>query len=125
MPYLIFLKKRQNWNCRLLQIIGGALRVKHQHKQTHLFKIETKIRNQIIGNLLYEHSGEGQQIRLINYYRTRYNQSDLSLLKNQTETASKANIMVFECHRVLLQRITCHICGHKKTGFGTEISARC
>ena len=27
MPYLLFLKKRQNFNCRLLQIIGGALRV--------------------------------------------------------------------------------------------------
>ena len=25
MPYLLFLRKRQNWNCRLLQIIGGAL----------------------------------------------------------------------------------------------------
>ena len=28
MPYLLFLKKEQNFNCRLLQIIGGALRVK-------------------------------------------------------------------------------------------------
>ena len=28
MPYLLFLKKRHNFNCRLLQIIGGALRVK-------------------------------------------------------------------------------------------------
>ena len=102
MPYLKFLKKRQN-----LKLSSAAnyrwrfIRVKHQHKQTHLFKIETKIRNQIIGNLLYEHSVEGQQIRLINYYRTRYNKSDLSLLKNQTETASKANIMTFEYHRVL------------------------
>ena len=25
MPYLLFSKKRQNLNCRLLQIIGGAL----------------------------------------------------------------------------------------------------
>ena len=29
MPYLLFLKKRQICNCRLLQIIGGAFRVKH------------------------------------------------------------------------------------------------
>ena len=28
MPYLLFLKKRQIFNCRLLQIIGGALRVR-------------------------------------------------------------------------------------------------
>ena len=28
MPYFLFLEKRQNLNCRLLQIIGGALRVK-------------------------------------------------------------------------------------------------
>ena len=28
MPYLLFLKKEQIWNCRLLQIIGGALWVK-------------------------------------------------------------------------------------------------
>ena len=27
MPYLLFLKKRQNFNCRLLQSIGGSLRV--------------------------------------------------------------------------------------------------
>ena len=27
MPYLLFLKKPQNFNCRLLQIKGGALRV--------------------------------------------------------------------------------------------------
>ena len=27
MPYLLFLKNQQNLNCRLLQIIGGALRV--------------------------------------------------------------------------------------------------
>ena len=28
MPYLLFLKKQQIRNCRLLQIIGGALMVK-------------------------------------------------------------------------------------------------
>ena len=27
MPYLLFLKKRHIFNCRLLQIIGGTLRV--------------------------------------------------------------------------------------------------
>ena len=27
MPYLLFLKQRKKINCRLLQIIGGALRV--------------------------------------------------------------------------------------------------
>ena len=27
MPYLLFLKKLQNFNCHLLQITGGALRV--------------------------------------------------------------------------------------------------
>ena len=29
MPYLLFLKSGQIWNCRPLQIIGGALRVNH------------------------------------------------------------------------------------------------
>ena len=28
MPYVLFLKRQQILNCRLLQIIGGALRVK-------------------------------------------------------------------------------------------------
>ena len=28
MPYLLFLKKQQNLKCRLLQVIGSALRVK-------------------------------------------------------------------------------------------------
>ena len=37
MPYLLFLKKRQKFNCRLLQIVDGALRVKKiiRRPQTH------------------------------------------------------------------------------------------
>ena len=35
MPYLLFLKKRQNFNCHLLQIKGGALRVKYLPGDTY------------------------------------------------------------------------------------------
>ena len=43
MPYLLFLKKRKKINCRLLQIIGGALRVKIIRKSEHDILLPIKL----------------------------------------------------------------------------------